>query len=404
MPFLERAGGIAADLPGFGRSSKRGDFDFTIEGYGRWLDRFAEHVGLERVRLVVHDWGAGAGLPWAMRRAERVERLAIVDAVPLLPGYRWHRVARVWRTRGLGEVAVGLTTRFTLRRALPRPVAELAWPHFDQGTQRAILRLYRGADPAVLAAAGARPRRAARARARGVGRGRPVRRRRASRRPTRRRSAGRPRCAVSRAPGTGSGTSGPRSPSSSRTSSPARLARFRPGVARTSAALPTSHKDEGGPMKRMPPALVVACLATLLFAVPAAPAEAGLDRFERSVINQVNYIRAAHGRRPMGVSSRLSRRAARHSRRMARGGRMFHGVRRGGETVGFISGRRVARRSSPCGCAPARTATRCSAAGSAASASAGAAAAAGTSSPSAWGTDPSAGFRGRSRRRSPSPT
>ena len=97
-------------------------------------------------------------------------------------------------------------------------------------------------------------------------------------------------------------------------------------------------------MKRMPPALVAACLATLILTVPAAPAEAGLDRFERSVINQVNYIRAAHGRRPMGVSSRLSRRAARHSRRMARGGRMFHGVRRGGEAVGFISGNRVARR------------------------------------------------------------
>jgi uncharacterized protein YkwD len=95
---------------------------------------------------------------------------------------------------------------------------------------------------------------------------------------------------------------------------------------------------------RLPPALVVACLATLMFAVPAAPAEAGLDRFERSVSNQVNYIRAAHGRRPLGVSGRLSRRAARHSRRMARGGRMFHGVRRGGETVGFIGGRRVARR------------------------------------------------------------
>ena len=155
LPVLERAGGIAVDLPGFGRSTKRGDFDFSIEGYGRWLDRFADHVGLGRFRLAVHDWGAGFGLPWAMRRADRLDRLAIADSLPLLPGFRWHRVARAWRTRGVGEVAVGLTTRFALRRALPEPVAELAWPYFDVGTQRAILRLYRSADPPVLEAAGA---------------------------------------------------------------------------------------------------------------------------------------------------------------------------------------------------------------------------------------------------------
>jgi pimeloyl-ACP methyl ester carboxylesterase len=55
----------------------------------------------------------------------------------------------------LGEIAVGLTTRFAMRRALGDELAELAWPAFDQGTQRAILRLYRSADPEVLAAAGA---------------------------------------------------------------------------------------------------------------------------------------------------------------------------------------------------------------------------------------------------------
>jgi pimeloyl-ACP methyl ester carboxylesterase len=154
-PLLERTGGIAPDLPGFGRTTKRGDLDFSIEGYGRWLDRFAEHAGLDRFSLVVHDWG-GLALAWAARRAERVERVVVIDSVPLLPGYRWHRVARAWRTPVVGEVAIGLTTRWALRRALPEDVADAAWAHFDQGTQRAILRLYRSADPSVLAAAGAR--------------------------------------------------------------------------------------------------------------------------------------------------------------------------------------------------------------------------------------------------------
>jgi len=160
-PFLERTGGIAVDLPGFGRSTKRGDFPFTIEGYGVFLDRFAELVGLGGFRLCVHDWG-GLALAWAARRAGSVERLAIIDAVPLLPGYRWHRIARAWRTPVLGEVAMGLTYRPVLRGLLresnvgpmPAEFVETIARDLDHGTQRAILRLYRSAPPAVLAAAG----------------------------------------------------------------------------------------------------------------------------------------------------------------------------------------------------------------------------------------------------------
>ena len=154
-PLLDRVGGVAPDLPGFGRTTKRGDLDFTIEGYGRWLDRFTEHAGLDRVSLVVHDWG-GLALAWAARQPERIERVVVIDSVPLLRGYRWHRVARAWRTPLLGEVAIGLSTRWAFRRTLPRDLADAEWEHFDQGTQRAILRLYRSADPDVLVAAGAR--------------------------------------------------------------------------------------------------------------------------------------------------------------------------------------------------------------------------------------------------------
>src|SRR5205823_1196590 len=48
VPFLERTGGIAPDLPGFGRSTKRGDFDYSIGGYDRWLERFLAHVRAQR--------------------------------------------------------------------------------------------------------------------------------------------------------------------------------------------------------------------------------------------------------------------------------------------------------------------------------------------------------------------
>jgi pimeloyl-ACP methyl ester carboxylesterase len=164
LEFLTRGGGIAPDLPGFGRSGKPGSRSYTIAEYDTFLESFLDSLGVARVSLVVHDWGA-VGLAFAQRLPQRVARLVVINAVPFLPGYRWHRTARIWRTPVLGELAMGTTTRSVLRllsresNATPGPMPE-AWldsvlAHFDQGTQRAILRLYRSSPPAVLAAAGA---------------------------------------------------------------------------------------------------------------------------------------------------------------------------------------------------------------------------------------------------------
>ena len=163
IPFLERTGGLAPDLPGFGRSAKPADFDYSIEGYDRFLEAFLSASGVHRFSLVVHDWGA-VGLATAQRLHERLERLVVINTVPFMPGYRWHRIARVWRRPVLGELAMGFSTRFALKRSMREafttpglPSDELVdsiWKHFDHGTQRAILKLYRSAPPEVLAQAG----------------------------------------------------------------------------------------------------------------------------------------------------------------------------------------------------------------------------------------------------------
>lgn len=161
--FLERTGGLAPDLPGFGRSGKPGYLRYTIEEYAGFIERFLDMLEVERVRLLVHDWGA-VGLAFAQAHPERVERLVVCNAVPLLPGYEWHRTARIWRTPLLGEIAMGATTRRLLRRSTleanvtPGPLPD-AWidsvmANFDQGTQRAILRLYRSSPSDALARAG----------------------------------------------------------------------------------------------------------------------------------------------------------------------------------------------------------------------------------------------------------
>jgi len=164
LPFLERTGGLAPDLLGFGRSGKGGQNDYSLEGIARFVERFVDEVvEVERVRLVVHDWGSAA-LAFAQRHPERIERLVVMSAVPLLTGYRWHRVARLWRTPFVGEMTIGLTIRPTLKRGLrpafagpvPEGFAEGVMRYFDQGTQRAILRLYRSAPEESLAASGRR--------------------------------------------------------------------------------------------------------------------------------------------------------------------------------------------------------------------------------------------------------
>jgi pimeloyl-ACP methyl ester carboxylesterase len=35
----------------------------------------------------------------AQRRPELIERLVVINSVPLLPGYRWHWIAQLWRRR-----------------------------------------------------------------------------------------------------------------------------------------------------------------------------------------------------------------------------------------------------------------------------------------------------------------
>jgi pimeloyl-ACP methyl ester carboxylesterase len=165
LEYLERIGGVAPDLPGFGSSAKPADFDYSIDGYVRWLEAFVDAAGLERFALVVHDWG-GWALVFAQRHPERIERLVLHTCLPLLPGYRWHWIARIWRTPVLGELSMATASKPAFRlisrqsNATPGPLPDAQidrfWADFDRATRRAILKLYRSAPPDALARAGAR--------------------------------------------------------------------------------------------------------------------------------------------------------------------------------------------------------------------------------------------------------
>jgi pimeloyl-ACP methyl ester carboxylesterase len=164
LAVLELGGGIAVDLPGFGRSGKRGDLDYSLAGHVRFLDRLLDELAIDRVRLCLHDWGAAVGLAWAAQQPERVQRLVVVNGVPLLGGFRWRSWARAVRAPVLGPVAVGSAYRPVIRalsrrasgdgKPMPEPFVASVIAGFDLGSERALLRLLRSASPESLAAAG----------------------------------------------------------------------------------------------------------------------------------------------------------------------------------------------------------------------------------------------------------
>ena len=161
LEFLGRTGGIAPDLIGFGRSGKGGHLDYSLAGLAGFVERFLDHLGVEEVSAVGHDWGAAVALTFAARHPDRVPRVTLINAPPLVGGpAEWPRILRLWRARGIGELIMGATTKGLMARTLRRGVRPLdAWPdariaavweQFDQGTQRAILRLVRSAGDDVI--------------------------------------------------------------------------------------------------------------------------------------------------------------------------------------------------------------------------------------------------------------
>lgn len=156
VELLERTGGLAPDLLGFGRTAKGAHLEYSPESLTDFVDDLLTELAIDRMQLVMQGWGTAAGVLLAARYPERVERLVLFNSVPLLPGLTWPWWARTWRIPAAGELAMGSTTKTVLTRWLRRgSVNAAAWParrvnqvweQFDQGTQRAIIRLQRSVD------------------------------------------------------------------------------------------------------------------------------------------------------------------------------------------------------------------------------------------------------------------
>jgi pimeloyl-ACP methyl ester carboxylesterase len=169
-PFVGAVGAtgvraLAFDLPDFGETIAPAGFEHSVPGYAAFVDAALGALGVERVHLVLHDFGGPIGLAWITAHVDRVASLTLID-IGILPGYKWHRLARLWRTPVLGEIFQATATRSAFRflvdrdepRGLPRPFVERMYDHYDRRTKRAVLKLYRATDepgapdPELLAA------------------------------------------------------------------------------------------------------------------------------------------------------------------------------------------------------------------------------------------------------------
>ena len=152
----ELRGGFRVVVPdhiGCGLSDKPGDeaYDYTLARRIDDLSTLLDHLELDGVNLVVHDWGGMIGLAWAVRNPERVRRLVILNtaAFPLpkdkaFPWQLWlvrNTPVGAFLVRGFNAFSRGAVHLATTRKRLSKEVRDgYCAPYASWGDRIATLR------------------------------------------------------------------------------------------------------------------------------------------------------------------------------------------------------------------------------------------------------------------------
>jgi haloalkane dehalogenase len=153
LPALVESGrrAVAPDLPGYGDS--RPDPPGTWERQVEALERFRRGLGLDRLTLVVHDWGGLIGLRWACHHPDAVAGL-VISNTGFFPDGEWHGMAKAMRTEGQGEALLASVSREGLGallggigRGFDEQAVEEYWKAFaSEDGRQGMLDLYRSGD------------------------------------------------------------------------------------------------------------------------------------------------------------------------------------------------------------------------------------------------------------------
>jgi pimeloyl-ACP methyl ester carboxylesterase len=146
----EFARSLAMDMPGFGRADKPRDFAVPVEGYAGFLTKALADLGVKRAHLVLHDFGGPWGLGWAGLNQDAFASVVLMNT-GILMGLEMHSTGKLWARPLVGELIMAVTSRgaFTKGlskgegRPLPPAYIDQMYDHYDRGTRRTVLRLYR---------------------------------------------------------------------------------------------------------------------------------------------------------------------------------------------------------------------------------------------------------------------
>jgi pimeloyl-ACP methyl ester carboxylesterase len=141
---------VAFDMPGFGKARAPRDFEYHVGGYAQFLQDARAALGIERVHLVVHDFGGPFGLLWGLSHPQAWASVVLIN-IGVMPGYQWHSMAKRWRTPVLGELTQAWIPRWGWRRVmqrssprgLPPEFVDKMYDDYDRETRNTVLKLYR---------------------------------------------------------------------------------------------------------------------------------------------------------------------------------------------------------------------------------------------------------------------
>ena len=110
---------LAFDMPGFGEADDPpADFEVHVGSYSNFIQQALEELGIERVHLVLHDFGGPFGMLWGLQHPDAWRSTVLLN-IGIMPGYSWHMTARRWRTPVLGELLMAWIPRSALAAPLP---------------------------------------------------------------------------------------------------------------------------------------------------------------------------------------------------------------------------------------------------------------------------------------------
>ena len=140
---------VAPDLIGFGKSDKPPDWSYRPEDHAAVIDQFISRLDLDRLTLVLHDFGGPIGLCWAINNPERVDKLILFNTWmwPLTDDWR-ARILSTVMSSPIGQLSCLYANAFTrfvmpatfgVRRRLTREIhraylARHATPDERKGT------------------------------------------------------------------------------------------------------------------------------------------------------------------------------------------------------------------------------------------------------------------------------